>query len=108
MKITYLLLATTTVLELLSSTFVVNGLVGKEKTIPIFKTSIFIVATVAYILMLPDTLTTGSYLLFLLYIKWSYNESWKNSLITLILCIIFYQDKIINLKQVRMRLSPKE
>ena len=88
MKITYLLLATTTVLELLSSTFVVNGLVGKEKTIPIFKTSIFIVATVAYILMLPDTLTTGSYLLFLLYIKWSYNESWKNSLITLILCII--------------------
>ena len=30
MKITYLLLATTTVLELLSSTFVVNGLVGKE------------------------------------------------------------------------------
>lgn len=88
MKITYLLLATTTVLELLSSAFVVNGLVGKKKTISIFKTSIFIVATVAYILMMPDALTTGSYVLFLLYIKWSYNESWKNSLITLILCII--------------------
>lgn len=88
MKIAYLLLAATTALELLSSTFVANGLAGKEKTIPIFKTSIFVLVTVVYILMMPDTLTTGSYVLFLLYIKWSYNESWKNSLIMLILSII--------------------
>lgn len=88
MRITYLLLATSTVSELLGSAFVVNGLAGREKGIPIFKTFIFVLVTVLYILVTPDTLTTGSYVLFLLYIKWSYHESFKNSFVMFVLCII--------------------
>lgn len=88
MEIAYLPEAASAVLELLGITFVVNGLVGRKRKIPIFKTLIFILVTVMYNLLAPDELTMGSYLLIFLYIKWAYDESWKDSLITIILSII--------------------
>ncbi len=77
-----------TALELVSVIFMVYGLSGKNKTLSWWKSFIFWIISFAYILLVPTSLTAGSYVFIFLYIKWSYGETWKDSFIMLILNII--------------------
>lgn len=86
--VSYLLVAGATLLELLCTIFVINGLVGEKRQIPVINAIVFSVITLMSILLVPNELTTGSYLIILLYVKFSYKESWKNSIIVVILNII--------------------
>lgn len=86
--VSYLLVAGATLLELLCTIFVINGLVGEKRKIPVINAIVFSVFTLMYVLLVPNVLTTGSYLIILLYVKFSYKETWKNSIIVVILNII--------------------
>ncbi len=86
--VSYLLVAGATLLELLCTIFVVSGLVGEKRQIPVINAIVFSVFTLMYVLLAPNVLTTGSYLIILLYVKFSYKETWKNSIIVVILNII--------------------
>ena len=86
--VSYLLVAGATLLELLCTIFVINGLVGEKRQIPVINAIVFSVFTLMYVLLVPNVLTTGSYLIILLYVKFSYKETWKNSIIVVILNII--------------------
>lgn len=86
--VSYLLVAGATLLELLCTIFVINGLIGEKRQIPVINAIVFSVITLMSILLVPNELTTGSYLIILLYVKFSYKESWKNSIIVVILNII--------------------
>lgn len=79
--VSYLLVAGATLLELLCTIFVINGLVGEKRQIPVINAIVFSVFTLMYVLLVPNVLTTGSYLIILLYVKFSYKETWKNSII---------------------------
>lgn len=86
--VSYLLVAGATLLELLCTIFVINGLVGEKRQISVINAIVFSVLTLMYVLLAPNVLTTGSYLIILLYVKFSYKETWKNSIIVVILNII--------------------
>lgn len=86
--VSYFLVAGATLLELLCTIFVINGLVGEKRQIPVINAIVFSVITLMYVLLVPNVLTTGSYLIILLYVKFSYKETWKNSIIVVILNII--------------------
>ena len=86
--VSYLLVAGATLLELLCTIFVVSGLVGEKRQISVINAIVFSVLTLMYVLLAPNVLTTGSYLIILLYVKFSYKETWKNSIIVVILNII--------------------
>lgn len=75
--VSYLLVAGATLLELLCTIFVINGLVGEKRQIPVINAIVFSVFTLMYVLLVPNVLTTGSYLIILLYVKFSYKETWK-------------------------------
>ena len=72
--VSYLLVAGATLLELLCTIFVINGLVGEKRQIPVINAIVFSVFTLMYVLLVPNVLTTGSYLIILLYVKFSYKE----------------------------------
>ena len=86
--VSYLLVAGATLLELLCTIFVIHGLVGEKRQLPVINAIVFSVFTLMYVLLVPNVLTTGSYLIILLYVKFSYKETWKNSIIVVILNII--------------------
>ncbi len=77
-----------TVLELLCSVLIINGLMGEERKIRVFEAGIFVLAATIYITVLPAEWVNGCYILTLLYVKLSYRVSWKDSLITVVLSLL--------------------
>ena len=84
----YLGLACSILCELLSGVLLIKGLLGEEAGIPKRWASAFIVISLAYILIVPAGLTTGSYIFTFLYIRYGYKRSWKDSGITVILSLL--------------------
>lgn len=88
MEMTYVLVAGSTVLELLCIYFVAGGLAGTERGTRPWEEVLFGAAVVGYILAVPDGYTTGSYVLILLYIKRAYGKGWKDSLVVTVLSVV--------------------
>ncbi len=76
------------VLELLCSVLIINGLMGEERKIRVFEAGIFILVATIYITVLPAEWVNGCYILTLLYVKFSYRVSWRDSLITVVLSLL--------------------
>ena len=75
------------VLELLCNIFLLNGLLGKEKKIPIVWAVIYVFVTTVYIMVVPDGWTNTCYVFTLLYVILGYHVSWKDSLITVVVSL---------------------
>lgn len=84
----YLGVTCSIICELLSGVFLINGLIGKKEKIPKFWTVAFVIVAAIYILIVPNSLTTGCYVLTLLYIRFGYKETWKDSMIVTILSVV--------------------
>lgn len=84
----YLLLACSILCELLSGVLLINGLLGEGASVPKRWAAAFIVISLAYILIVPAGLTTGSYIVTFLYVRYGYQRSWKDSGITMILSLL--------------------
>lgn len=84
----YLGVACSILCELLSGVLLINGLLGKEEKIPKLWTVAFVTIAVAYILLVPDGLTTGSYVITLLYVHYGYKKTWKDSVISTVLSLL--------------------
>lgn len=76
------------VLELLCNIFLLNGLLGKEKKIPIFWAVIYVTVTTVYIMVVPDGWTNACYVFIFLYVVFGYHVSWKDSLITVVVSLL--------------------
>lgn len=83
----YLGVACSILCELLSGVLLINGLQGKEEKFPKQWAIAFVIMALVYILFVPDGLTTGSYVLTLLYVRYGYKKTWKDSVITTVLSL---------------------
>ena len=84
----YLAIIGAIVLELLCSIVIISGLCEKRGTIPVVWAVLFVLLSTGYILFVPAEWVNGCYLLTLLYVKISYETSWKDSLITVMLSVL--------------------
>lgn len=84
----YLGVVCSIICELLSGVLLINGLLGKDEKIPKLWAIAFVTIVAAYLLMVPDGLTTGSYCFTLLYVRYGYKETWKDSIIITILSVV--------------------
>lgn len=84
----YLGVVCSIICELLSGVLLINGLLGREQMIPKSWALAFVTIAVAYILLVPDGLTTGSYVLTLLYVRYGYKKTWRDSIIITILSVV--------------------
>lgn len=75
--------------ELLSGVFLVDGLTGKKEKIPKLWAMVFVITAEIYILIVPNNLMSGSYLLLALYIRFAYEKNWKDSILITLLSVIF-------------------
>ena len=85
----YLGIAGATACELISAVFLTNGLIGKNEKIPKLWAMAFVIIATIYILIVPSNLTTGSYLLLILYIRFAYEKNWKDSILITLLTVVF-------------------
>lgn len=83
----YVRVTCSVICELLSGVLLINGLIGKKEEIPKLWTIAFVIIAAAYILIVPNGLTTGCYVLTLLYVRYGYKEAWKDSWIITILSV---------------------
>ena len=74
--------------ELLSGVFLINGLTGEKERIPKLWAIAYVIVTTIYILIVPDNLTTGSYFLTVLYVRFAYVKKWKDSVLIALLSVI--------------------
>lgn len=76
-----------TICELISGTFLIDGLQSGEKKISKLPAMIYVGVATAYIFIVPNDLTVGCYLLTVLYVRFAYEKNWKDSLLTTLLSV---------------------
>lgn len=84
----YLAIIGAIVLELLLGIVIIKRLLGKQQVIPFAWGILFVVFATVYIVFVPTEWVNGCYILMLLYIRVGYRVSWKDSLITTLLCVL--------------------
>lgn len=84
----YLVVTCSILCEMLLGVILINGLSGNEKKIPKRWAIAFVIVTTLYILIVPSNLATGCYVLALLYTRYGYKETWKDSLIITIISVV--------------------
>ncbi len=84
----YLVVACSILCELLSGVLLINRLTGEEKKIPKRWALAFAIVAALYILIVPNNLAAGCYVLTLLYTRYGYKEVWKDSLIITIISVV--------------------
>jgi len=84
----YIMTIGATISELVCTIFMLNSLLGKERTIPVLWAMLYLFSAAVYIALVPDEWTTGSYILVLLFVRFGYGESWRESFLATILCLV--------------------
>lgn len=84
----YLVVTCSILCELLSGVLLINGLTGREKKVPKRWAVAFVIVAVLFILIVPSNLAAGCYVLTLLYVRYGYQEAWKDSLIITIISVV--------------------
>lgn len=84
----YLAIIGAIVLELLLGIVIIKRLLGKQQVIPFAWGILFVVFATVYIVFVPAEWVNGCYIFMLLYIRVGYRVSWKDSLITTLLCVL--------------------
>lgn len=84
----YLAIISAIVLELLLGIVIIKRLLGKQQVIPFAWGILFVVFATVYIVFVPAEWVNGCYIFMLLYIRVGYRVSWKDSLITTLLCVL--------------------
>ena len=87
--VSYLLVAGATLLELLCTIFVINGLVGEKPAYPaVWIKMIYLGITTGFIMLVPEQWSNGSYILVFLFVYLVYRRTWKESFIVTVLSLI--------------------
>lgn len=82
----YLLVACPIVFELICSLFIIKGLTAKS--LPIYQSIVFVAGVTIYLILLPDYLASTSYIVVCLFIKYVFRQTWRDSIISTILCVL--------------------
>lgn len=87
--VSYFLVAGATLLELLCTIFVINGLVGEKPAYPaVWIKMIYLGITTGFIMLVPEQWSNGSYILVFLFVYLVYRRTWKESFIVTVLSLI--------------------